>query len=60
MERWDLLVELLESSLGKNGNIEITIQHLLNMMKMVDRKHEELEARITEDCYNALDWEWGD
>jgi hypothetical protein len=54
MEKWDLLLELLQASLKKNGNKEITIQHLINMMKMVDNKAEELAAQI-DDAYDALD-----
>ena len=54
MEKWDLLLELLQASLKKNGNKEITIQHLINMMKMVDNKAEELESQE----YDTLDWEW--
>lgn len=55
MEKWDLLLELLEASLKKNGNKEITILHLINMMKMVDDKSEELESEKYS-AYDALDW----
>jgi hypothetical protein len=57
MERWDLLLELLEASLKKNGNKEITIQHLINMMKMVDRKIDDYDNEV-EDINDILDWQW--
>jgi len=57
MEKWDLFLELLQASLKKNGNKEITIQHLINMMKMVDKQTEEIDSRDY-DAYDALDWEW--
>lgn len=57
MEKWDLLLELLEASLKKNGNKEITISHMINMMKMVNDKSEELSANEY-DAYDALDWQW--
>lgn len=57
MEKWDLLLKLLQASLKKNGDKEITIQHLINMMEIVDDKAEELASREY-DVFGALDWEW--
>ena len=45
---------IITGIIKKNGNKEITIQHLINMMKMVDNKAEDLDFQE----YDALDWEW--
>ena len=34
---WEVLIEVLEESLKKNGDKPITISHLLNIMKMTER-----------------------
>jgi hypothetical protein len=57
MKKWDLLLELLKDSLKKNGNKEITIQHLINMMKMVDRKINDYDEEI-DNTLEILDWNW--
>jgi hypothetical protein len=36
-EEWEVLIEVLEESLRKNGDKPITISHLLNIMKMTER-----------------------
>ena len=36
-EEWEVLIEVLEESLKKNGDKPITISHLLNIMKMTER-----------------------
>lgn len=42
MEKFNLLLDLLEKSYQKNGNKEIKILHLINMMKTVNEKYGEL------------------
>ena len=34
---WEVLIEVLEESLKKNGDKPITISHLLNIMKMTEK-----------------------
>ena len=36
-EEWEVLIEILEESLKKNGDKPITISHLLNIMKMTEK-----------------------
>jgi len=36
-EEWEVLIEVLEESLKKNGDKPITISHLLNIMKMTEK-----------------------
>ena len=36
-EEWEKLMEILEVSQKKNGDKPITISHLLNIVKMIDR-----------------------
>lgn len=36
-EEWEVLIEVLEESLKKNGDKPITISHLLNIMKITER-----------------------
>lgn len=38
MEQYDYLIETLEKSVQKNGEIPLTNKHLLNILKQVDRK----------------------
>jgi len=38
MNEWDELRNILELSIKKNGNQPLTVQHLLNIMKMIDKK----------------------
>lgn len=51
-EEWERLMEILEASQKKNGDKPITISHLLNIVKMIDRDmqregqlHDMLEGR---------------
>ena len=59
-DKFDLLKSLLEASIDKNGNMELTTQHLLNMMRMVDREYErisvleqELDRILINECMGA-------
>ena len=36
-EEWERLIEILEASLKKNGDKPITISHLLNIVKMIEK-----------------------
>ncbi len=37
-ESYDYLIQALEKSVEKNGEIKMTNKHLLNLLKMVDKK----------------------
>ena len=41
MDEFNLLIDILEKSIKKNGDKPLTVSHLLNMMKMVIRIEEE-------------------
>jgi hypothetical protein len=55
MGRWEMLLEILQASLDKNGDKPLSIGHLINIMKMVDRKFEEMDEEW--DVEND-DWRW--
>jgi len=59
MDRFDLLLNLVEASLEKNGDKVLTIKHLRNMMKMVNRKDAEISEQIRSDCNEAIEDFWG-
>jgi hypothetical protein len=40
MDEFNLLIDLLEASIKKNGDKPLTLSHLLNMLKMVRRRIE--------------------
>ena len=44
-----ILIEILETSLKKNGDKPVTIGHLLNIMKMVERRQETREEFLPDD-----------
>ena len=55
MDRFDMLMIILEESLKKNGNQDLTVKHLLNMMKMVSRVEEDICIEMNEfqaECLN--------
>lgn len=39
-EEFELLLETLEKSLEKNGDKTITISHLINIIKLIEKKME--------------------
>ena len=41
---FDRLIDLLEKSVEKNGDIPLTNKHLMNILKMVDRQLSEEAA----------------
>lgn len=43
----DILIEILEKSVEKNGEIALTNKHLLNILKLADRIQEQ-EDRMSE------------
>ena len=45
----ETLIEILERSVSKNGEIPLTNKHLLNILKMVDRRSV-LENNGAYDC----------
>ena len=44
-ENYDILIEVLEHSVKKNGEVPLTNKHLLNILKIVHRKIQEEEAQ---------------
>lgn len=50
----DILIEILEISIKKNGEIPLTNTHLLNILKMADRWIEENENAHIE--YEDPNW----
>jgi hypothetical protein len=54
MDRFDLLLNLLKASLGKNGNKELTILHLINMMEMVNKRSDEFDDYLFKNCIDAI------
>lgn len=53
MNRLEIFIDVLEKSLKKNGDKPITISHLLNIAKMVDK----IEARqnsVEEDYFGNI------
>ena len=53
-ENYDILIEVLEHSVKKNGEVPLTNKHLLNILKIVHRKIQEEDDR---DFYH-LDPNW--
>ena len=53
-ENYDILIEILENSVKKNGEIPLTNKHLLNILKLVSKQQER------EDLYfdNSFDPRW--
>jgi hypothetical protein len=49
-ERFDILLKIVEASVEKNGSIQLTTGHFLNILRMVDREYE----RINNDEYDIL------
>jgi hypothetical protein len=45
MESLEYLLEILEASLKKNGDIPITTKHLVNIIKMAQRNMEKDELQ---------------
>jgi hypothetical protein len=54
------LIDLLEKSIEKNGADKVlTLGHLLNILKLLERKRDEEEAKI--DAMESFDLcDWGD
>jgi hypothetical protein len=52
----NILIEILEKSIEKNGPIPLTTQHLLNILRMAERVSE--DADPFDSGYENLDWEW--
>jgi hypothetical protein len=46
-DRFDMLLDIVEKSVEKNGSIPLTTGHLLNILKLVQREYE----RVTDDEY---------
>ena len=59
MDELDLLIEILEKSVKKNGDIELTNKHLLNILKMAKGQLEKVsdlnDARCDFDSENFGD-----
>jgi hypothetical protein len=53
-ENYDILIEVLEHSVKKNGEVPLTNKYLLNILKMVERKVQEEDGRD----YYHLDPNW--
>lgn len=53
MEILELLIEVLEKSVAKNGNIPLTNQHLLNIVKMAKKWKEK-----DDDLQSTYDPNW--
>ena len=58
MEYWEELLDILEQSVKKNGEIQLTNKHLLNIMKMAERRVERQGYldNIRECEYEACRW----
>jgi len=39
----DIIIDILEKSVEKNGEIQLTNKHLLNILKMAQRKEDHLD-----------------
>ena len=51
-ENYDILIEVLENSVKKNGEIPLTNKHLLNILKLVSKQQD------YEDEYHGYDPRW--
>ena len=52
------LIDILEKSIKKNGDKPLTLSHLLNILKMVQRKKDKEEENL--DLIQAEFDSWGD
>jgi hypothetical protein len=50
-ENYDILIEVLENSVKKNGEIPLTNKHLLNILKLVNKQQD------NEDCWYNTQWD---
>lgn len=55
-ENYDLLIEVLENSVKKNGEIPLTNKHLLNILKLVSKQLS--KQQDIEDEYHGYDPRW--
>jgi hypothetical protein len=44
-ENYDLLIEVLEHSVKKNGEVPLTNKYLLNILKLIQKKQDEEDYR---------------
>jgi len=42
-ENYDMLIEILEHSVKKNGEIKLTNKHLLNILKLINKQQDREE-----------------
>ncbi len=56
MDKFEMLMKVLQASIDKNGNQNLTVQHLLNMIKIVQDKYENTEETEHENYVD--DWMW--
>lgn len=54
MEITDKLIEVLTNSINKNGNKELTTLHLLNMLKLSVKLHNQEVEAFDQLCDEAL------
>jgi hypothetical protein len=52
-ENYDILIEVLENSVKKNGEIALTNKHLLNILKLVSKQQDDFDE------YHGYDPRWG-
>lgn len=45
MDRFDMLLEMLEQSIKKNGDMNLTLSHLKNMIKKINIAYEKYSLR---------------
>jgi hypothetical protein len=50
-EDYDILIEILENSVKKNGEIPLTNKHLLNILKLVSKQQD------NEDRWYSTQWD---
>ena len=50
-ENYDILIEVLENSVKKNGEIPLTNKHLLNILKLVNKQQD------NEDRWYSTQWD---
>lgn len=51
MNELDYILEILEESLKKNGDKQLTISHLINIIRMAKRKYEDEDQQIDMEGY---------
>jgi hypothetical protein len=54
-ENYDVLIEILEHSVKKNGEVPLTNKYLLNILKMVERK---ISHEADRDNIYSFDPDW--